>query len=34
VREREREGEYESISPDNEDRTVYQELYGELLSYY
>jgi hypothetical protein len=37
VRERERggrEGEYESVTPDNEDKTVYQELCSELLSYY
>jgi hypothetical protein len=46
VRERERvcvcvyvcvcvcKGEYENITPDNEDKTVYQELYSELLSYY
>jgi hypothetical protein len=28
------EGEYENVTPDNEDKTVYQELYSELLSYY
>jgi hypothetical protein len=33
-REREGEGEYENVTPDNEDKTVYQELYSELLSYY
>jgi len=26
--------EYENVTPDNEDKTVYQELYSELLSYY
>jgi len=26
--------EYENVTPDNEDNTVYQELYSELLSYY
>jgi len=31
MREREREGEYENVTP---DKTVYQELYSELLSYY
>jgi len=32
----EREGgrEYENVTPDNEDKTIYQELYSELLSYY
>jgi len=33
-RERGREGEYENVTSDNEDKTVYQELYSELLSYY
>jgi len=33
-REREGEGEYENVTPDNEDKTIYQELYSELLSYY
>jgi len=30
----EREREYENVTPDKEDKTVYQELYSELLSYY
>jgi hypothetical protein len=34
LRAREREREYENVTPDNEDKTVYQELYSELLSYY
>jgi hypothetical protein len=34
LRAQEREREYESITPDNEDKTVYQELYSKLLSYY
>jgi len=33
-RERERGREYENVTPDNEDKTIYQELYSELLSYY